>query len=338
MEFSVVIPSRDRPVNLVRCLESIKKMFALTSLRYELIIVDDGSKRTVRKYYEELSTKHNTKLLNSGGNGPSAARNLGATRSEGKWIYFIDDDVILDEKSLQWWGAKNLSPVAGYQGITRVNECPDWSEIQPSRADFIDGFGSGNIIYRRDLFLKLRGFDEAYFLRHFGIHFREDTDLGLRFLRNGYVLPVVEQMSAKHPPHNHKDPWFLLKDARKYFFEHYFKQRNPEASSWIGTAFIKGKLGTYQLRGSISLLFVSLLPLIMSLWPIVPLILLVLYFLLSLIIFRGINLTSNFWVYAPIILICYPLIHGFSYLAGCIFGPRNPRLIDKAFTESNNDS
>ena len=338
MEFSVVIPSRNRPENLMVCLESIVRMFALTSISYEMIIVDDGSNLNVRKHYIELSEQYNTKLLNSRGSGPSAARNLGAITAQGEWIYFIDDDVIMDEKSIQWWPTQNRTEGAGYQGITRVHKSPNWSHIRASTADFVDGFGSGNIIYRRDLFLKLGGFDEAYFLKSFGIHFREDTDLGLRFVRNGYNLPVVDQMTANHPAHDSRDPLFLLKDARKYFFEPYFKRRNPEASSWIGSPFVKGRLGTYQLRGSISILFVSLLPLVNYLWPLVPGILLFLYFVLSLIIFRSLTLTPSFWGYAPLILIFYPIIHGFSYLIGFIFGPRGPRLINKVCRETNSGS
>ena len=338
VEFSVVIPSRNRPDTLFFCLESIVRMFASTNLIYELIIVDDGSQSNLRKHYLELSAQYNAKLLHSGGIGPSAARNLGATKSQGEWIYFIDDDVIMDENSLQWWRMQTNPLVAGYQGVTTVNQSPDWSQRQPSRVNFVDGFGSGNIIYSRDLFLKLGGFDEAYFLKPFGIHFREDTDLGLRFLRHGYELPVVNQMLAKHPPFKDKDPWFILKDARKYFFEPYFKYRNPEASIWIGSSFVKGKLGTYQLRGALSLLFVSLLPLMPSLWPLVNMILVLLYFLLSLLIFRGINRSSSFWSYAPVIVICYPLIHGLSYLAGCVFGPRKPILIDKVCMEIDSAS
>ena len=144
MEFSVVIPSRNRPENLMVCLESIVRMFALTSISYEMIIVDDGSNLNARKHYIELSAKYNTKLLNSSGNGPSAARNLGAIRAQGEWVYFIDDDVIMDEKSIQWWSAQNRTEVAGYQGITRVHKSPNWSHIRSSTADFVDGFGSGN--------------------------------------------------------------------------------------------------------------------------------------------------------------------------------------------------
>ena len=338
VEFSVVIPSRNRPENLLVCLESIIRMFVGTNLSYELIIVDDGSRSNLRKHYVELSIKYNAKLLNSGGCGPSAARNLGAIKSQGEWIYFIDDDVIMDDNSLSWWSTQADRLIAGYQGVTTVQQLPDWSQRQPSRANFVDGFGSGNIIYSRDLFLTLGGFDEAYFLMPFGIHFREDTDLGLRFLRHGYELPVVNHMLAEHPPLQDKDPWFILKGARKYFFEPYFKYRNPEASLWIGSSFVKGKLGTYQLRGSISLLFVSLVPLTISWWPTVHIILLLLYFLLSLIIFRGISRSSSFWLYAPVILIFYPLIHGISYLAGCVFGPRKPILIDKVCMELDSAS
>lgn len=327
MELSIIVPSLNRPRQVSECLASIFRMLSVTDLIYELVLVDDGSSPVFQNQYVALADQYGSRLIRTSGLGPSGARNLGAIEAEGEWLYFIDDDVILSEDALKWWRFTDKSSSAGYQGITRVAQRIDWSKANPSASNFEHGFGSGNIIYNRELFLKLGGFDQSYFLKGLGLHFREDTDLGLRFLRAGYEIPLETRMLAYHPPAEEQDPWFLLRDARKYYFEPYFKLRNPEFKEWIGGFFHKGILGTFQLRGLVSMALVMIMP-ISTLWwhGLIPVIL-ILYLVLGILIFRRLSISKGFLIYAPWLLLLYPWVHGFSYLAGYFFGPNSPRLI-----------
>lgn len=334
VELSIIIPSLNRPVRLMQCLLSIRRMLDHCQVVSEVLLVDDGSNNTVAARYAEISRELDCILVRTTGLGPSGARNTGALKAKGDWIYFVDDDIILLQNTLSWWSESKEVLYAGYQGITKVDSQLQWNQASPSASDFEGGFGSGNIIYRRELFIKLGGFDESYFLKSLGIHFREDTDLGLRFVREGYDIPVNRQMLAHHPSSDIKDPWFILKDALKYYFEPYFKLRNPEARKWIGTAFKRGVLGTFQLRGLVSLLILFLAPFtVLNVVIVVPLI--ILYLLLSYLLFRKLSFESEFLIYVPVVLLCYPWIHSLSYLIGYFFGPKNPKLM---ITERGFDS
>lgn len=327
VELSIIIPSLNRPVKLIQCLTSIRIMLEHCQVLSEVLLVDDGSTEDMAKRYTQISQEFDCLLIRTKGLGPSGARNIGAMKANGEWIYFIDDDVILSENALSWWPEVKGTLCAGYQGVTKVDSQLEWTQVSPSTSDFEGGFGSGNIIYRRDLFIELGGFDEAYFLKSAGIHFREDTDLGLRFIREGYDIPVNKKMLAYHPSSELRDPWFILRDARKYYFESYFKSRNPEGTKWIGTAFRKGILGTFQLRGFISMLILILAPLIiLNKAVVVPL--LILYLLLGYVLFRKLSFEFEFLIYVPVVLLSYPWIHSLSYLVGYLFGPKVPKFIN----------
>lgn len=96
---SVIIPSKDHPALLAKCIESIKK--TTRNLHLEIIVVDNGSSESNRKEVE--------KLLESSCRGDFSTRyiyedaefnfshmcNLGAEAAEGRLLLFLNDDVEL---------------------------------------------------------------------------------------------------------------------------------------------------------------------------------------------------------------------------------------------------
>jgi glycosyltransferase involved in cell wall biosynthesis len=99
MEVSIVIPTRDRPDALRRCLG------ALAHAGCELVVVDDGSRD--RAAVEMAATEGGAQLVRTPGVGPAAARNVGARASGGDVVCFTDDDC---EPSGGWAAA--LSEIA----------------------------------------------------------------------------------------------------------------------------------------------------------------------------------------------------------------------------------
>lgn len=317
-QLSVVIPTRNRPHTLKNLLHSIHLSCREMSGSLEVIIADDCSdfEWSIEDPRSPLVLK---RIQSTARRGPSAARNLGAksVRSASKWLLFLDDDVIMDESYFCSLSQLNLQEeLVGVEGTTLVNTVQSPFEVNPSRSDFQGGFGSGNILYRKDVFERAGGFEESFF-HSGGIHFREDTDLGLRMLAYGEIF-YSSELRVFHESGS-QNPWFLLEDARKYFFEPLFLYRNPNAREWIGTPFRKGKLGTYQTRGLLSdgIVVLVLLSLFVSL-PLLPFVLGGAYGVLAVLLTRGYQIRL---VHIPrLLFIClaYPWIHSFHYWKGFV--------------------
>ena len=85
---SVVVPTRDRPDRLARCLSALD---AQTELPHEVVVVDDAS-RDPGAVDDAVGERARVRVVRSNGAGPAAARNLGAALARGDAICFTDDD------------------------------------------------------------------------------------------------------------------------------------------------------------------------------------------------------------------------------------------------------
>ena len=97
---SVIIPTFNRSAMLADTLES----FAAQSLpknRYEVIVVDDGSKDATREVCRDFASRIELKYLHVDNSGTSAAKNTGVLASRGKILLFFDDDDIADHRLLE---------------------------------------------------------------------------------------------------------------------------------------------------------------------------------------------------------------------------------------------
>jgi glycosyltransferase involved in cell wall biosynthesis len=83
MSVSVVIPTRDRPRKLARCLEALQG-------QCEVMVVDDGSAEA--EVIAEIVREAGARLVRLEGRGPAAARNAGVAAASGDVVCFTDDD------------------------------------------------------------------------------------------------------------------------------------------------------------------------------------------------------------------------------------------------------
>lgn len=93
---TIVIPTRNRPKEVINCLESV---LAQSILPQEIVIVDGGDEYTLKEELNQLYLdKYNISLKYVNADvGTARARNIGADHAEGEYIFFLDDDVILDK-------------------------------------------------------------------------------------------------------------------------------------------------------------------------------------------------------------------------------------------------
>lgn len=95
-KISVIIATKNRPRDLMQCLESVMTQ---TSPPYEIVIVDASDTDEVSLQLESLGTGANIKYLRAIGN-LSDSRNQGIDNSTGDIITYLDDDVVLDKNCL----------------------------------------------------------------------------------------------------------------------------------------------------------------------------------------------------------------------------------------------
>ena len=95
---SVVVPTYNRGKLVRQCVESLF-IQDYPIKKYEIIVVNDGSKDNTEQILRELNGITPVKFLwfNQENKGVSAARNLGISKSSGEIICFIDDDCIADQ-------------------------------------------------------------------------------------------------------------------------------------------------------------------------------------------------------------------------------------------------
>ncbi len=84
MLISVVVPTRDRPQQLARCLAALAGQ-EVEGPGLEIVVVDDGGAAVAPQA---------ARIVRAGGAGPAAARNLGARTARGEVVCFTDDDCV----------------------------------------------------------------------------------------------------------------------------------------------------------------------------------------------------------------------------------------------------
>lgn len=192
MSASAVVPTRDRPLELRRCLASLSEQ----SPELELIVVDDAS--VAAETVEGIVAEFGAKLVRLDGRGPAAARNAGVAVASGEYILLLDDDCVAlpgwSEALVSAAAATERSVVAGTVTVPpgsgawlRASEC--LAEHAESAAGF---FRSLNLCSARELLLELR-FDER-----FRAAAGEDRDWCFRAARAGATFDRVPQARVEH--------------------------------------------------------------------------------------------------------------------------------------------
>lgn len=87
MRATVVVPSRDRPGSLARCLDALGEQ--QTEEPFDVVVVDDAS---VDGDVVRSAVAGRARIVVGEGRGPAAARNLGAGSTDAEVVLLTDDD------------------------------------------------------------------------------------------------------------------------------------------------------------------------------------------------------------------------------------------------------
>lgn len=96
---SVIVPI----YNASACIEkTVQSILEQTYKNIEIILIDDGSSDKSYSIIQELSKKDNRiQVYHKNNGGVSSARNLGISKANGKYTYFMDSDDLVDKKLLE---------------------------------------------------------------------------------------------------------------------------------------------------------------------------------------------------------------------------------------------
>ncbi len=220
MMVSVIVTTKNEEKNIANCLRSIRNSInrtsSINSINWdgEIIVVDNNSSDNTVKIAKEFTDKVYDK-------GPerSAQRNFGVERSSGKYLLYLDADMILSENVIQECvdkyekegcvalfiperivslSDKQLSPLCNqsydlsshlpkvnhqYHWNHFLNHCNQnfWTRIRDFERSFYDATEIDCVRFvRKDAFKKVGGFDET-------LTGPEDWDFDRRIRKTGKV-------------------------------------------------------------------------------------------------------------------------------------------------------
>ncbi len=258
MDVSVIIVNYNVSAFLYQCLLSVEA--ALKTINGEIIVVDNASSDDscvlVKAFFPQVVLIENQKNL-----GFSKANNQGVHQAKGDYLLILNPDTVIGENTLQTLlnlGRKNpnfgIVSLPMYDGMgqylpeSKRNIPTPWISLQKMLGYDINYYASepamqesgaiqiatGAVMWiKKDIYLQVGGFDEAYFM------YGEDIDLSYKLLKAGYSnyyyasLPIIHYKGES----TQKDAKYL-----NNFFGamHLFYKKHYKNKGWLYPLFATG--------------------------------------------------------------------------------------------------
>jgi glycosyltransferase involved in cell wall biosynthesis len=100
IDITMLICTRNRAGPLASVLESATRLHVPESVRWELVVVDNGSSDGTAEVVQGFENRLPVRLVREDIPGLSNARNRGVSAARGRYICWTDDDVVIDENWL----------------------------------------------------------------------------------------------------------------------------------------------------------------------------------------------------------------------------------------------
>ena len=216
---SVIIPAYNEEKSIA---ETIKSVLASNYPRFEVIVIDDGSKDNTLKIAKKFIEK-GVKVFSKKNGGKGSALNFGLKKAKGEIIFTMDADTFADPKSMKKMVRyfKNKDVMCVSPAMVIHNAKSILQRIQS--IEYLLGlflrktFAALNAIYitpgafsayRKSFFDEYGGFDEG--------NITEDLEMALRIQFKGYIIENCPEAPVYTIAHKRFKP--LLIQRRRWYF------------------------------------------------------------------------------------------------------------------------
>ena len=224
-ELSIIIPTFNEGKYLGTLLNSI---LAQDYKDYEIIVSDNKSSDSTLR----VARNYKCKIVKGG--RPGRARNNGSKIANGKYLLFIDADSVLSENclnnSIRLFKEKNLDIVTArfyaYEGNS-FDDFLHWLYFVLISIIFplVPHLNGGYLLVKKELFDKLKGFDE-------GVKLGEEHDLARRAKKLGAKIAILRNIKVYLSVRRFKAEG-RLKLTFKYLFAGFYRITMGEIRSNI---------------------------------------------------------------------------------------------------------
>jgi GT2 family glycosyltransferase len=202
---SVIIPTRNRPVQLAQCLRSLAAQNYPRD-RWEVIVVEDGGQEPADLELGEFADILPLRSLRQPHSGVGIARNNGAAHAHGHYLLFTDDDCLFPEDWLSRYAerfalsgecliaGRSINVLVDNIYSQATQELIDYLlfhfNVSPENATIAIG---NNLGTPAEAFRAMGGFDPQYYRMA-----AEDRDLGGRWLAQGGRMVYAPEIIVHH--------------------------------------------------------------------------------------------------------------------------------------------
>lgn len=249
---SIIILTYNSQDTIVECLKSIEQSYQnkFQQKEFELIVSDnnstDATLDVVKKYLDKSKNFLKKAVIQNRQNvGFAKGINQAAQKAEGDVLLFLNPDTIVLNKGIvemnkYMGGNENVAIMGGRikksETEDELSAGRDYSPLHvfllalsldeklgmrfaPQKIQIVDWVSGGFMLVKKDVFEKLGGFDEKYFM------YLEDADLGKRAREAGYEVVFHPAGEVLHKNHGSSNKGFAIasiyKSLIRYTQKHY---------------------------------------------------------------------------------------------------------------------